>query len=61
MYQCNTCGCYVDAGELHGGVCDDCIIAERQREERKDWTRKMLAKNIVEQADGQLVLIHGSN
>lgn len=59
MYQCNTCGCYADAGELRGGVCEDCIEEERQSEERRDWTRKMLARNIAEQSDGQLVLNYG--
>ena len=45
-----------DAGELHGGVCDDCIEKEEQQEARKEWTRKMLARNIAEQSDGQLVI-----
>lgn len=60
MYQCDCCGCYADAGELRGGVCDDCREEEERLEERRDWTRKMLARNIAEQVDGQLVLDYGS-
>ena len=41
MYQCKICGCYVDAGELDGGVCEDCLEAERQQEERQEQDRQM--------------------
>ena len=56
MYECSICKCLFDAGELHGGVCDDCREKEEQQEARKEWTRKMLARNVAEQADGQLVI-----
>ena len=29
---------------------------EEQQEARKEWTRKMLERNVMEQADGQLVI-----
>lgn len=61
MYQCNVCGGYADAGELRGGTCIDCIEERRQEEERKDWHRKMLAKSVVEQTDGQLVMRFGAS
>lgn len=56
MYECDRCKCLFDAGELHGGVCDDCREEEEQQEARKEWTRKMLTRNIAEQSDGQLVI-----
>ncbi len=56
MYICDRCGCNCDAGELRGGVCDDCREEERQLEIRKEYDRKMRAMNIVEQTDGQMVL-----
>lgn len=59
MYRCSKCDGHFDAGELHGGVCDDCREEEKQLEIRKEWHRKMLAQNIVEQSDGQLVLSYG--
>ena len=60
MYECSSCKCLFDAGELHGGVCDDCIEKEEQQEARKEWTRKMLARNVSEQPNGQLVMFHGA-
>ena len=60
MYECDRCKCLFDAGELHGGVCDDCIEKEEQQEARKEWTRKMLSRFIAQQADGQLVMFHGA-
>ena len=56
MYECDRCKCLFDAGELHGGVRDDCREKEEQQEARKEWTRKMLARNVAEQSDGQLVI-----
>lgn len=56
MQECRLCGYLYDPGELQGFVCDDCREAERQLEIRKEWNRKMRARHITEQADGQLVL-----
>lgn len=60
MYQCNRCSCLFDAGELHGGVCDDCREEERQLEIRKEWNMKMRSRNITEQKDGQMVMFYGT-
>lgn len=60
MYECSICKCLFDAGELHGGICDDCREEEEKQKIRKEWTRKMLARNVAEQADGQLVMFHGA-
>lgn len=57
MYECSRCGCRCDAGELHGGVCDDCLEEEKQLEIRREWNRKMRVQNITEQSDGQLKLL----
>ncbi len=46
-----------DAGELRGGVCEDCLETERQQEERSEQDRQMRRRCIMEQADGQLALI----
>lgn len=56
MYKCSRCGCRCDAGELHGGVCDDC----REEEKSLELLRKMRAKSIAEQTDGQLVMRYGA-
>ena len=57
MYICNKCGCRCDAGELRGGVCDDCREVERYLEVKRDQERLMLESCIKEQPDGQLILI----
>ena len=57
MYECDRCKCLFDAGELHGGVWCDWIEKEEQQEARKEWTRKMLARNVSEQPNGQLVIV----
>ena len=57
MYECSRCKCLFDAGELHGGFCDDCREKEEQQEARKEWTRNILARNVAEQVDGQLVIV----
>lgn len=59
MYICSKCDRQCDAGELRGGICDDCWETERQMEIRKEQDRKMRARSIVEQADGQLVFNYG--
>jgi len=55
-YICKVCDSRVDAGELHGGICDTCHEKERSLEIRKEWNQKMLARNVVERADGQYIL-----
>lgn len=57
-YVCRICGCNCDAGELSNGVCEICLEEEKQKEVRKDMHRKMLARNITEQSDGQLVMCY---
>ena len=57
MYECDRCKCLFDAGELRGGVCDDGSEKEEQEEARKEGTRKMLARNVMEQQNGQLVIV----
>lgn len=59
MRTCNKCGCYCDPGDTVNGTCTDCIEAEQQEEERKDIIRQMLKRNIMEQSDGQLVMVYG--
>lgn len=56
MYKCKRCGGQCDPGELRGGTCDECREEERVLEIRREWNQKMLAKNVIEQLDGQLVL-----
>ena len=60
MYICSRCSGSCDAGELRGGVCDDCREEEEPLEIRKEQDRKMRARSIVEQADGQLVFNYAS-
>lgn len=57
MYQCSVCECLFDAGELTGGVCSDCLKEEALEEIRREQRRKMLAKHMVEQQDGQLLMM----
>lgn len=57
MYICSKCKGVFDAGELRGGVCEDCLEAERQQEERQEQDRQMRKRCIREQPDGQLALI----
>lgn len=55
-YVCSSCGGLCDAGEFEGGRCLECRQEEREKEVRKEWTRQMLKRNLVEQADGQLAI-----
>ena len=57
MYICDRCGCWCDAGEIHGGICDDCLEESRQKEIRAEENRLMRKRCITEQTDGQLVLM----
>ena len=59
MYICNKCGCRCDAGELRGGVCDDCREEERYLEVKRDQERLMRERFIIERRDGQLALMLG--
>lgn len=52
LYRCRKCGGNFDAGELHGGVCDECITQSGEREKRN---REMAALLLCD-TDGQMVL-----
>lgn len=56
-YSCHVCGGMCDVGELIGGVCPDCLEAAVQEEKRQEQRRKMVARHMVEQPDGQLSMI----
>ena len=55
MYECEKCQGLFDAGELHGGICDDFREAEEQQELQRELNRQMRKRCIREQEDGQLV------
>lgn len=55
MYECEKCQGLFDAGELHGGICDECREAEEQQEHQREMNRQMRKRCIREQEDGQLV------
>lgn len=57
MYQCSMCHGYFDAGELHGGVCDDCVEEVMAQEERREELARMRRRCLSEQMDGQLVMV----
>lgn len=57
MLRCRRCDCLCDPGDILGGICDDCRDAEQAIEQRREWNRKMLARNVAEQQDGQLKMI----
>lgn len=57
MYQCNICHCYCDPGELHGGVCDDCVEAAMGAETRREEAARMRQRHLSVQQDGQPVMI----
>lgn len=61
MSSCRKCGCRCDPGDLQGGVCDDCREEERQKDMQLEWRMDMLARNIAEQADGQLTMLVGGS
>lgn len=56
MVKCKRCGCLCDPGDLQNGVCDDCRTEEKELEAKREEIIKMLAKNLIEQADGQIRL-----
>ncbi len=51
-YRCRECGGNCDAGELHNGVCEDCISEEKARQERD----KKRAELLTCQEDGQMMI-----
>lgn len=55
MYECKICNGLFYAGELHGGICDDCREKETQEENRRELNRQMRKRCIREQGDGQLI------
>ena len=57
MYECSICHGLCDPGELHGGVCDDCVEAAMVEEERKEQARMMRRRCLSERNDGQLVMV----
>ena len=57
MLRCSRCDCLCDPGDIRGSICDDCRDAEQALEMRREWNRKMLARNVAEQQDGQLKMI----
>lgn len=57
MYQCDICHCYCDPGELHGGVCDDCVEEAMEEERRREEAIMMRRKYLTVQQDGQLVMV----
>lgn len=57
-YVCDSCGSFVDAGELIGGICLDCREEERALEPIHDRVLNM-RKRMVEQNDGQMVMLYG--
>lgn len=56
MYQCNICHCYCDPGELHGGVCDDCVETAMEEEIRREEAARMRRRHLAVQQDGQYVM-----
>ena len=57
MSICRICGCRCDPGDLVNGVCDDCRYEQIKAEVRERERQELFARNIKEQADGQLVMI----
>lgn len=51
-YRCRACGGNCDAGELHNGVCDECVTQLAEREKRC----REIADMLLCDADGQMVL-----
>lgn len=54
---CSRCGFNYDAGELRGGVCDDCRKEAEEEEAGAAGWEKTAARCIKEQADGQMALM----
>ncbi len=66
QYKCHSCGGLCDAGELQNWVCYDCRQEDIKRMEahslqkRKELNQLIKAK-YAEQADGQMVMMYGTN
>lgn len=48
METCRKCGANCDNGELRGGICQDCIREEEQRENMMTAVAKMLNHTPVQ-------------
>lgn len=64
QYRCHSCGGLCDAGELQNGVCYDCRQEDIKRMEAHSLQKRvelnqLLKAKYAEQADGQMVMIHG--
>ena len=57
MYECSVCHGLCDPGELHGGVCDDCVEEAMEAERRREEAARMRRKYLSVQHDGQLVMV----
>lgn len=57
MYECSICHCCYDPGELHGGVCDDCVEKAMEEERRREEAANMRRRHLSVQHDGQMVLV----
>lgn len=65
-YRCYACGGLCDAGELENGVCYDCRQEDIKRMEARSLHKRMefnqlLKAKYAEQADGQMVMMYGTN
>lgn len=50
-YQCKRCGCSMDPGEGHNGMCDDCITGETERRQREDQMERMVRTKHFKQME----------
>lgn len=57
MYKCEKCSCLVDAGEIYGNICIDCIENEKALDIQRTIKKRKISRYFTEQADGQLKLI----
>lgn len=59
MRTCRVCTGLCDSGDLIGDVCTDCIEEQREEEDRREQTCRMLKRSITEEEGGQLVFCYG--
>lgn len=50
-YQCKRCGCSMDPGEGHNGMCDDCITGETERRKREEEMERMVRTKYFKQME----------